>query len=111
MRPVETKALSRLKRKLQVEILWLYIASVLAESDSYAYEIARRIREKYGFDPGKVLPYVVLAKMEKEGLVQPQTRERRKYYTLTEKGWDAYCQARSLLASLLESLARGRCGL
>ncbi len=106
---METKALARLRRKTQVEVLWLYIASILSEGDSYAYDITRRINSRYGFNPGNVLPYVVLAKMQREGLVDSYYVERRKYYKLTDKGWQAYCQAVSMLEDLLQKLSKDKC--
>ncbi|QOJ79129.1 PadR family transcriptional regulator [Infirmifilum lucidum] len=106
---METRALERLKKKIQVEVLWLYIASILSEGDAYAYDISKKIEAKHGFNPGKVLPYVVLGKMESEGLVKSYYVERRKYYTLTEKGRQAYCHAISMLKALLEKLPKEKC--
>lgn len=106
---METRALTRLKRKTQVEILWLYISSILSEGNSYAYDISRKINERYGFNPGRVLPYVVLGKMESEGLVRSYYDERRKYYTLTDKGRQTYCLALEMLRELLQKLPETPC--
>jgi len=38
---------------------------------------------------GKVLPYVVLSKLEEEGFVESYSRERRRYYRITERGRQA----------------------
>ncbi|PLJ77014.1 PadR family transcriptional regulator [Infirmifilum sp. SLHALR2] len=106
---METRALTRLKRKTRVEILWLYISSILSEGNSYAYDISRKINERYGFNPGRVLPYVVLGKMESEGLVRSYYAERRKYYALTDKGRQTYCLALEMLRELLQKLPETPC--
>ncbi|RLE67139.1 MAG: PadR family transcriptional regulator [Thermoprotei archaeon] len=82
----EVKPIRRLKRKLGIEVLWLFLLSQLAEGDSYAYELIKFIEEKYGFNPGKVLPYVVLKRLENEGYVESYLKDKRKYYRLTPQG-------------------------
>ncbi len=82
----ESKPLSRLKRKTGVENLWLYVLAELSRSDCYPYEVAKAIESDFGFNPGKVLPYVVLSKLESEGFVESYWSERRRYYRLTDKG-------------------------
>ena len=83
---VDEKPLKRLKRKLGIETLWIFILSLLARKDSYAYELIKNIGENYGFNPGKVLPYVVLRRLEIEGYVKSYMEGNRRYYTLTPRG-------------------------
>ncbi len=89
---VETKAFNRLKKNLTTELLFLYILKLLEEKDYYGYELREELKEKFGLKLATVTSYVILYKMESEGLVIPKKKERkfgrptRKYYTITEKG-------------------------
>ena len=44
--------------------------------------------------------YIVLYKLESEGLINSEFQQRRKYYTLTEKGRKALEQARAYFKTL-----------
>ncbi|MCS7104755.1 MAG: PadR family transcriptional regulator [Thermofilaceae archaeon] len=78
--------LARLMRKVGIENLWLYVIAELCRNDVYPYELAKAIERDFGFKPGKVLPYVVLSKLEAEGFVESYVHERRRYYRVTSKG-------------------------
>jgi len=79
-------------KKLTIENLWLYILTLLKREPVYAYDIYRRLKEEFNVSPSVITVYVVLYKMQREGLVKvvssnsPSSSERRKYYTITEKG-------------------------
>ena len=69
------------------------ILSILAEGESYGYEIMQRIREVSGgqmqWKDGMLYP--VLHRLEDQGLIESEWRvsdsgRRRKYYRLKEKG-------------------------
>ena len=60
----------------------------LSRGDSYPYELVKAIERDFGFSPGRVLPYVVLSKLEDEGFVESYWVERRRYYRVTEDGRD-----------------------
>lgn len=95
----------RLKRKLGVENLWLYVLAELCREDNYPYDLVKAIQRDFGFRPGRVLPYIVLSKLESEGLVESYYAERRKYYRVTEKGRKVLAEGVSYLKSLSEKLA------
>ena len=69
------------------------VLSILAEGESYGYEIIQKVRK---LSDGQIewsdgMLYPVLHKLEKDGLVSsrwvvPETGRRRKYYKLTSKG-------------------------
>ncbi len=80
------KPLARLVRKVGIENLWLYVLAELSRGDSYPYELVKSIERDFGVKPGKVLPYVVLSRLEAEGFVESYILERRRYYRLTERG-------------------------
>lgn len=85
-------AFHRLVVKITKENLWLYILKMLMTRQMYAYEINKFFKEKFGFSPALVTFYVVLYKMERQGLIQiGETksvfgRPDRKYYKITKKG-------------------------
>ncbi len=95
----------RLKRLLTSGNLWLYILSLLGSSGRlYAYELDSRIDQEFLFRPNKVMIYMVLYKLEKEGLISSEFQERRKYYTITPKGSEALEHAREYFRILAEKL-------
>lgn len=98
--------LARLLRKTGIENLWLYILAELCRGDSYAYELVRRIEEDFGVRPGKVLPYLVLGKLEGEGFVESYSSERRKYYRATEEGRQLLREGIAHLQALATKLER-----
>ncbi|MEM4454682.1 MAG: PadR family transcriptional regulator [Thermofilaceae archaeon] len=96
--------LARLKRKTSVENLWLYVLAELCRGDVYPYELVKAIERDFGFRPGKVLPYVVLSKLEDEGFVESYQVERRKYYRATEEGRKLLIEGVNYLRSLADKL-------
>ncbi|MBI5222959.1 PadR family transcriptional regulator [Candidatus Micrarchaeota archaeon] len=96
----QPKPIKRLKSLLTTENLWLYILSILEKNETYAYRLDGEIEEKHGFKPNKILIYVVLYKLESEGLISSKYRERRKYYQMSEKGREALKLAREYLKEL-----------
>ena len=56
------------------------------------------------FKPGKIMVYVVLYKLEKEGLITSEFKERRKYYTLSAKGAETLAVAREYFRILADKL-------
>jgi len=102
----ETKTLKRLRRKLGIEVLWLFILSVLYNGDSYAYEISKKIKDRFGFDPGRVLPYIVLKKLVSGGFVESYISGRRVYYRITSKGEREFLEGVSYIKEILEKLTK-----
>lgn len=87
--------IKRLNRLLTSENLWLYLLSLIKRGGTlYAYGMDRQIESEFQFKPSKVMVYIVLYRLENEGLIRSEFRERRKYYALTEKGEEALNQAR-----------------
>lgn len=71
------------------------LLSVLAEGESYGYEIIRRIRELSGgsIEWSEGMLYPVLHRLERDGLIhsewkQSETGRERKYYSLNSEGKD-----------------------
>jgi len=102
-------AYRRLIRKLTVENLWLYVLSLLKKEPLYGYEVSRKIEENFGFKPGRVTCYIVLYKLQSEGLItskklREDSETQRKYYVLTKKGEKALEDAKEFLRRLSERL-------
>jgi len=69
------------------------VLSILAEGESYGYEIIQKVRELSGghIEWSEGMIYPVLHRMSREGLIDSQWKEadtgrERKYYSLTSKG-------------------------
>ena len=94
------------------------LLTILLNGESYGYQIIQRVRSLSGgmFKWSDGMLYPVLHRLERDGLITSQWRisdgERpRKYYTLTEKGREAWpaeqkqwMSVNDVLAKLWESL-------
>ncbi len=104
---MEDRPLARLRKKTTVDNLWLYILSLLTEGPMYAYEINRRLDERFGFAAGEVTAYVVLYKLEKSGYVAAEWKResrQRKYYKITAEGQKLRKDGIDLLEEQLQNL-------
>ena len=105
MNKSDTKPMKRLKQTLTSGNLWLYILTdIKRKKRSYAYVLDQEIQKKFGFRPGRVMIYLVLYKLENEGIIESAFEERRKYYTLTRKGVETLLLAKKYLKSLYKLL-------
>mgnify|MGYP002398902503 CR=1 FL=1 len=97
----DPSTLRRLKHTLTKENLWLYIFSVLkTKGKVYAYGLGSELERKFGWRHGLITSYVVLYRLEAEGLISSEYESRRKYYRLTPKGRKALAGAKSYMKSL-----------
>jgi len=97
-----SKALERLKRKLTIEVLWLYIIAVLlGHGPTYPYDAGKLIERRFGFRPSKVTLYTVFYKLEREGLLEKRSDGT---YDVTGSGVRAFRNAISLLESTTRTL-------
>jgi DNA-binding PadR family transcriptional regulator len=82
-----TKPIRRLENLLTFGNLWLYILSLIRKKGrAYAYNLDADIGKAFGFRPSRVMVYIVLYKLESEGLIKSEFQERRKYYSMTKQG-------------------------
>ena len=99
---MEEPVLDRLKRKLTIENLWLYvIAAILRHGPQYAYTVKKILQEEYGIKPATITVYTVIYRMEKQGLL---ARLDDNTYTVTEKGVEAYNKGITILRETLKKL-------
>ncbi len=108
---MNTLAYERLVRKLTKENLWLYILRMLVERSMYAYEIKKALVERFKISAATVTVYVVLHKMELEGLIRRGKRMSvfgrpdRIYYEITDQGHEALKSGKDFLESSLRNLS------
>ena len=105
MKTSDTKPMKRLEKLLTSGNLWLYILSLIKKKGSlYAYSLNKEIEKEFSFRPGRVMIYIVLYKLEGEGLIISEFRERRKYYKLTKKGRAVLKEGKNYLSKLSKKL-------
>jgi PadR family transcriptional regulator, regulatory protein PadR len=96
------------------------VLAILAEGDSYGYAILQRVRElsrgELEWTDGMLYP--VLHRLERSGLVasrweKAETGRKRKYYRVTEAGWEQLAEERrqwrtvdATLRSIWSNIAR-----
>lgn len=106
-------AYRHLVKKLTVETLWIYVLSLLSEGPLYGYEFPSRIEERFGFRPNKITCYVVLYRLNQEGLIREEKTMQshegpmRKYYQITEKGFKELESAVVFLRGVAEVIKPG----
>ena len=106
----ERKALERLKRKLTVENLWLYVIASLLKGPTYAYDVRKRIRELFGFDPSPITLYAVVYRLRRDGFIKVIS-EQPKTYSVTEEGIKTLKEALKIIeenVSKLKKLLEGK---
>ena len=100
-------AYKRLARKLTVENIWIYVLRTLLERPLYAYEIRNILKSRFGFNVATITTYMVLYKMEQEGLIKKSAKRestRRQYYEITPLGLKTLKDGLSLLEKTLKNL-------
>jgi len=116
MLPIE-----RLQKSNTKENLWLYILSLLTrapakrgdeqssstkEKELYGWEIPSLIDKEFNFKPGRITPYRVLYRLEKDGFVKSELKKRRRVYKITEKGKKELEKAKNFYRQILNKLSR-----
>ena len=76
----------RLQKSNTTDNLWLYILSLAKKRPVYAYKLQKDIKERFGFQTGKITPYRVLYRLEQGGFVKSKLEQRRRFYEITAKG-------------------------
>jgi len=84
--------------------LWIYILSLLKKRELYGWEIQSLIKEKFAFKPGKITPYRVLYRLEKQNFVKSKMKERRRIYQITLKGKEELEKAKKFYQQILTKI-------
>lgn len=101
---MDSKPIKRLKKHTQINNIWIYALSLLKKMDLHAYTLNQEINKKFKFKPSRIMIYLVLYKLEEEGLISAYEKERRKYYKLTKKGSRELKKAKAYLSDLAKKL-------
>lgn len=102
------KALTRFISKITKENLWIYVINALANGPKTGYEIVKEIKGRYMINVTTVSVYVVLYKMERDGLLESFNKDGKKYYKVTEEGLREFNNA---IKALIDLLSRFNCTL
>lgn len=97
--------LDRLKKKIGIANLWIYILYFLSKKPRYAYELRALVHKKFGFRPGQVTSYRVLYSLEISGMVKTIEKEKRVYYRITVLGKKEFANGKAFLKSVSKRLA------
>uniref|UniRef100_A0A7C2FG68 PadR family transcriptional regulator n=1 Tax=Thermosphaera aggregans TaxID=54254 RepID=A0A7C2FG68_9CREN len=102
----DTKALARLRKKLTIENLWLYIIKIMLDEAKplKAYDLKVRLRERFGINPPAVTVYTVIYRMNREGLLTKKTVKEEALYEPTSKGIEAFKQGVLFIEETLAKL-------
>jgi len=99
-----TTPMKRLKHTLTMQNLWIYVLAILSKHRIHAYGMSAEMKKRFGWSHGLITTYVVLYKLEAEGLISSIYEERRRYYSITPKGKKALAQAKEFLKKTANSL-------
>ncbi len=100
------KPSERLRRKIEKENLWIFILRCLLDSKKTGGEIRRELKEKYKLNIGMVTSYRVLYLLEKGGYVKIGKKNKKKYYSICEKGREEMEKGKKLLENYLKILKK-----
>ncbi|MDD5163514.1 MAG: PadR family transcriptional regulator [Candidatus ainarchaeum sp.] len=82
----KSREMERLRKKLTVDLLWIYLLGILRKEPMHAYALRSEIEKRFGFLPGNVSAYVVLYKLQSRGFVSSLQKGNRTVYSITQKG-------------------------
>ncbi|MDD5022869.1 MAG: helix-turn-helix transcriptional regulator [Candidatus ainarchaeum sp.] len=101
----ESAPIKRLKKNITSGNIWIYILSLLKKNKKvYAYALDKGIQEEFNFKTSLVMIYLVLYRLEGEGIIESKFEERRKYYTLTKKGEKVFENGKKILNGIVKRL-------
>lgn len=102
----ETKALKRLKKKITIENLWIFILKAMLEYNKpiKAYEARKALRDKFDIKVPAITVYTVIYRMAKEGLIEKVQIGGETLYQATSMGKKAFNEGILLLEKILSLL-------
>ncbi|MDK6029269.1 PadR family transcriptional regulator [Ignisphaera sp. 4213-co] len=102
---MSSKALNRLKRKLTVETLWIYVAKTLLNKEPLrGYDIVKALRNDMGIKASTITVYSVIYRMVREGLLETIKSDGESLYRLSQKGREEFEKALEFLENILNIL-------
>ncbi len=104
----ENMPIERLKKKTREELLWPYLLRLLTEEPAYAYELRKKVDERFGWEPPLTTSYTVLYRLERKDYIDGEWRKEgsrpKKYYKITSKGEKILEEAEEYLENLQKEL-------
>ncbi|MFX0063760.1 MAG: PadR family transcriptional regulator [Candidatus Hermodarchaeota archaeon] len=108
----ETRAFKRLVDNLTKNTLWIYVLKLLKTRPYYGYELRKALEEHFSITTTRVTSYVILKKLEKEGLVTEAEyneenmtgKPARIYYVITPFGEELFKLAAQLISGVYSHL-------
>lgn len=94
----------RLRKSNTKENLWIYVLSVLKEGPNYGWDLPGIIEKEFGFRPGNITPYRVLYRLEEQGFVKSELKERRRIYKITHQGEKELQKIKDFYKSILDKI-------
>jgi len=101
---MKAKPLSRLQDSITHGNLWLSILSLASKKPVYAYVLPVLIEKKFGFTPSRLMVYLVLYKLEAEGLLIAHDEKKRKYYIPSKDGRKCLVEGKKALSKWAKGL-------
>ncbi|MEL9939428.1 MAG: helix-turn-helix transcriptional regulator [Ignisphaera sp.] len=102
---MESKAVRRLKRKLTVEMLWIYIAKALMDKEPLkGYDIVKILKNDMGIKASTITIYSVVYRMAREGLLETVKSDGETLYKLSQRGREEFEKAVKFLESIIAIL-------
>lgn len=95
-------ALEKLIKSTTTDNVWMYVLAVLKNENIHAYALHKEIEKKFKWAPELITSYVVLYRIEKEGLIKSEKKGRIKVYSITPKGIKTLKEAKKHLKSVAE---------
>jgi len=89
--------IKRLKDKTGIEMLWVFILSLLKKKSSHSYLLRKQIEKEFDFLPGEVTVYVVMYKLKSRSYVSSKRDENKVVYSITKKGNTLLKEAEKIL--------------
>ncbi len=103
---VNSKAYERLKRKMTVENLWLYVIKVLKDvGELRAYDIKKELIKRFEIKPATITVYAVIYKMVRDELIESVSSPDGTRYRVTKKGLETFDQGITYIDRLIKILS------
>lgn len=104
--------IERLKKKTREELLWPYFLRLLLKEPGYAYELRKKTKERFEWEPPMTTSYTVLYRLERGDYIRGKWRKEgsrpKKYYKITESGKEILKEAEEYLKDLQGKLFEDR---
>jgi PadR family transcriptional regulator PadR len=92
-------------------LLPFFALYIIEQKECYGYELIESLKQTAGFDITESTMYPLLARLQKEGLLQAKWVEQaagipRKYYTLTVEGRERLSEMKAIIKTLTAKIKR-----